>query len=67
MQLYDVAVVGGGVVGSHLAGRLASLGHSVVVVEGRQSLTDPVCCTGIVGRECVTSFAIEEDIILRWA
>jgi len=66
MQLYDVAVFGAGVVGSHTAGRLAAMGHNVVVVEGKRSLTDPVCCTGIIGRECVTSFSIEEDIVLRW-
>jgi len=64
--LYDVAVIGAGPVGSHTAGRLAAMGHGVVVVEARNSLTDPVCCTGLVGRECVTSFAIEEDIVLRW-
>ena len=64
--MYDVAVIGAGVVGSHTAGRLAAMGHNVVVVEGKRSLTEPVCCTGIIGRECVTSFAIEEDIVLRW-
>ena len=64
--MYDVAVIGAGVVGSHTAARLAAMGHSVVVVEGKRSLTDPVCCTGIIGRECVTSFAIGEDIVLRW-
>ena len=64
--MYDVAVIGAGVVGSQVAARLAGMGHSVAVVEGKRSLTDPVCCTGIIGRECVTSFAIEEDIIQRW-
>jgi digeranylgeranylglycerophospholipid reductase len=64
--LYDVAIIGAGVVGSHTAGRLAAMGHNVVVVEGKRNLTDPVCCTGIIGRECVKSFAIEEDIVIRW-
>ncbi len=64
--MYDVAVIGAGVVGSHTAGRLAAMDHNVVVVEGKRSLTDPVCCTGIIGRECVTTFSIEEDIVLRW-
>ncbi|HEY91822.1 MAG TPA: NAD(P)/FAD-dependent oxidoreductase [Dehalococcoidia bacterium] len=64
--MYDVAVIGAGVTGSQVAARLAGMGHSVIVIEGKRSLTDPVCCTGIIGRECVTSFAIEEDIIQRW-
>lgn len=64
--MYDVAVVGGGLTGSHIAARLAGMGHSVVVIEGKRSLTEPVCCTGLVSRECVSAFAIEEDLIFRW-
>jgi geranylgeranyl reductase family protein len=64
--LRDVAVIGGGPVGSHVAARLAGHGYDVVVLERKQFLSEPVCCTGIIGRECVASFSIDEDLIWRW-
>ena len=67
MALHDVAVVGGGPAGSHVAARLVRLGYDVVVLERKQFLSEPVCCTGIISRECATTFAIDEDLIFRWA
>ena len=66
-MLYDVAVAGGGPVGSRVAYGLAGMGHRVVVVEKRADLREPVCCTGIIGKECVDRFEISEDVIFRWA
>ena len=66
-MLYDVVVIGGGPAGSQVAYRLAGMGHRVKVVERKKSLGEPVCCTGIIGQECVHSFAIGEDVIFRWA
>jgi len=66
-MLYDVAVAGGGPVGSWVAYRLAGMGHKVVVVEKKADLREPVCCTGIIGKECVDRFDIDEDVIFRWA
>ena len=63
--MYEVAVIGGGPVGSYPAYKLARMGHRVVVVEQKKRVGDPVCCTGILGRECVSSFAIDENVILR--
>ncbi|UCB43213.1 MAG: NAD(P)/FAD-dependent oxidoreductase [Dehalococcoidales bacterium] len=65
--MHDVAVVGGGPAGSHVAGRLVKLGYDVAVLERKQYLSEPVCCTGIISRECTTTFAIDEDLIFRWA
>ena len=65
--MHDVVVVGGGPAGSHVAARLVRLGYDVVVLERKQYLSEPVCCTGIIGRECTTAFAIDEDLIFRWA
>jgi digeranylgeranylglycerophospholipid reductase len=64
--LRDVAVIGGGPAGSHVAARLAGRGYDVVVLDRKQFLSEPVCCTGIIGRECVDSFSIDEDLIWRW-
>jgi digeranylgeranylglycerophospholipid reductase len=65
--LFDVIIIGGGPIGSYAAGRLARLGYKVMVLERKQSIDEKVCCTGIVGQECVSSFAIDETVILRQA
>ena len=61
----DVVIIGGGVVGSYLAGRLAGAGHKVFVIEKKPSLGGPVCCTGIISRECVSTYHINDNIVLR--
>ena len=67
MKFYDVVIVGGGPAGSHTARRLAGMGHAVLVLERKQKVGEPVCCTGIVGQECVNSFDIDRNVILREA
>ncbi|MDP3955191.1 MAG: NAD(P)/FAD-dependent oxidoreductase, partial [bacterium] len=66
MKLHDVAVVGGGPVGSQVAYQLAGLGYRVVVLEQKSRWGEPVCCTGIISRDCVRAFTIDESVILRW-
>ena len=63
--MYDVIVIGGGPVGSYVAYKLAGMGHEVMVLERKQKIGETVCCTGIIGQECVNSFAIENNVILR--
>lgn len=65
--MYDVVVVGGGPVGSYLAGRMAHLGYHTVVLERKSRIGEKLCCTGIIGQECVQSFSVDEDVILRRA
>jgi geranylgeranyl reductase family protein len=36
-----------------------------MVLEQKERLGRQVCCTGIIGRECVSSFAIDDNVILR--
>jgi len=64
--LYDAIVIGAGPAGSQVAYQLAGMGHRVAVMERKERLDELVCCTGIISRECVNSFAIDEDVILRW-
>ena len=63
--MYDVIVVGAGPVGSQVAYRLAGMGHEVVVLERKARLGEGICCTGIVGQECITAFGIDAGVILR--
>lgn len=63
--MYDVIVIGGGPVGSYVAYKLAGIGHPVMVLERKRRIGETVCCTGIIGQECVSSFAIDDSVILR--
>ena len=63
--MHDVIVIGGGPVGSYVAYRLADMGYGVVVLEKHQQLREQVCCTGIISQECVTSFAVDDSLVLR--
>jgi len=65
--LHDVLVVGGGPTGSHIAYRLAGVGYKVAVLEQKGKLGERVCCTGIISPECFSSFAIDNDVVLRQA
>src|SRR3972149_784010 len=51
--MYDLLIVGGGVVGSYLAAEMAGLGLRVLVLEEHPAPGEDITCTGIVGRECL--------------
>jgi len=57
--------VGGGLVGCRAAYRLAKDGHQVAVLEKSPSVGGPVCCTGIVSRECLKHFNIPPELVLK--
>jgi len=63
--MYDVLVVGAGSVGSHLAARMAGLGYKVMVFEEHPNAGEAVCCTGIVGKECLDRFPVDSEVVLR--
>ena len=65
--MYDLVVIGGGPAGSYAAYKLAEKGYEVAVLERQKRLGEKVCCTGIISQECVSSFAIDDSVILRQA
>jgi len=65
--LLDVIIVGAGPIGSYAAYKLAGMGYETAVLEWKDRLGELVCCTGIISQECVNSFAIDDNVILRQA
>jgi len=63
----DVIVVGAGPVGNYLALKLAKLGHQVTVLEQQNEVAQKVCCTGILGKECLDAFPLPGEFILHEA
>ncbi len=63
--MYDVIVIGGGPTGSYTARYLADKGHRILVLERQPESGSKACCTGIIGQECVDTFSIDENVILR--
>jgi geranylgeranyl reductase family protein len=63
--LYDVVVIGGGPVGSYVAYKIAGMGYGVVVLEQHKRVGEQICCTGIVSQECIDSFAVDGNLVLR--
>jgi len=63
--VHDAIVVGGGPIGSYVAYRLAAQGHRVLVLEKKFRAGEKFCCTGIIGQECVETFAVDDKVILR--
>ncbi len=63
--MYDVIVVGAGPVGSRVAERLAGAGQQVLVLERKPAPGSKLCCTGIIGMECLEAFSIDPSVVLR--
>ena len=65
MNRYDFLVVGGGPAGCRVAAKLAKDGHQATVLEKNPSVGGPICCTGILSRECLKRFSIPPELVLR--
>ena len=62
--MIDVIVVGAGPAGNNVAYRLAKLGYNVTVVDSRQRIGDKLC-SGIVGRECIRQYPLDQSLVYR--
>ena len=65
--MYDVIVVGAGPAGCRTAARLAAAGHHVLILERGACAGENVCCTGIIGRECLTAYEFPDAVRLHAA
>ncbi len=65
--MYDTCIIGAGPIGSHIARKLSILGHRVLVLEKKAAADRDVCCTGIVGKECLGLLETTGEIVLRKA
>jgi digeranylgeranylglycerophospholipid reductase len=63
--LIDVAIIGGGPIGSRVAFNLAEKGYQVEVFEKRVDIGEKSCCTGIISQECISRYNIPLEIIYR--
>lgn len=62
--MYDVIVVGAGPAGCRTAARLAGAGHHTLVLERHAGAGERVCCTGLLGAECVDAYHFPEAVRL---
>lgn len=65
--MHDTIIIGAGPVGSYLAEKLALHGHRVLVLEKKSGAGEDVCCTGIIGKECLDLLSIDKNLILNKA
>lgn len=63
--MYNIIIIGGGVVGSYLAGKLARAGYRVLVLDKKSAAGLDICCTGIVSKACLDLLSIDEALIMR--
>lgn len=61
--MFDVVVIGAGPAGSHTAKLLGELGYRVAVIEEHKQIGEPVCCTGILGKDCLQDFPIPAELM----
>jgi digeranylgeranylglycerophospholipid reductase len=62
--MYDLAVVGGGPAGLHLAFRMAEAGYATVLFDSRPEIGSRRICTGIIGTEAFERFKLPRQSIL---
>lgn len=61
--MYDIVVVGAGIIGSFTAGELGKLGYKVRVLEKHQGTGSKSSCTGIVSSECFDMLHVQPAMV----
>jgi flavin-dependent dehydrogenase len=65
--MYDIGIIGAGPVGSYIAYKMSKLGHNVLVFDKKHHAGQDICCTGIIGKECLDLLDLDNEIVLRKA
>jgi len=65
MKEYDVAVVGGGPIGGHVAYRIAEKNYKVGIFEKRKNIGTPINCAGLVTPRVFEFLKINEKNIVQ--
>ena len=63
--MLDVAIIGAGPIGSHVAAKLAESGYRTAVSEKNSVIGAKPCCTGIVSIECCQKNDLPSEVIYR--
>ena len=63
--MYDVIVIGAGIAGSYLAGKLACQGLSVCVLEKNARAGHKSSCTGIISKDCFELLSLDLRMV-QW-
>jgi len=61
--VFDVLVIGAGASGSFAAEKLARAGQQVLILEKKSNAGIDVCCTGIIGLECLEFTGLNPSFI----
>ncbi|HEC95024.1 MAG TPA: NAD(P)/FAD-dependent oxidoreductase [Thermoplasmatales archaeon] len=62
---YDVAVIGGGPIGSNIAASLSQKGYNVVVIEQKKEIGVPLQCAGLVSKRVFNLVDIPLESVMQ--
>lgn len=65
MQEYDVAIVGGGPVGGHVAERIAEKNFNVAVIEKNKQIGVPLNCAGLITPKVFEFLNFKKELVLQ--
>jgi len=65
MNRYDVAIVGGGPIGGHIAAKIAKRGFKTALFEEHKKVGEPIHCAGLVSPKIFDFIDIDEKKIVQ--
>jgi len=65
MKEYDVAIVGGGPIGGHVAGKMAREGYNVAIFEEHEKIGEPLKCAGLITPRPLQLTNIPEKLVVQ--
>jgi len=65
MNEYDVAIIGGGPIGGHVAQKIASEGFKTAVFEEHKKIGEPLKCAGLVTSRVFDFLGISKELVVQ--